>query len=112
MPAVPGPAIRQRAAHLRDVGKNAVIGMLRKQIGQIVPVLFETETRGRTPGYAPVTVAHPVTVGTIHPVRLTEIRDEVLGEVCMTDAGGTIQKKGWFRRFLGSDKPHAVEESS
>ena len=37
MPAVVGPVIRQRATHLRDVGKKAVTDMLHKQLGQVVP---------------------------------------------------------------------------
>ena len=59
MPQVPGPAVRERARRLRLAGEAAARRHLQAQVGRRLPVLMETDTLGRTEGFAEVAFAAP-----------------------------------------------------
>ena len=65
MPAVPGKAIKERAAELRRLGELQVAAHLQDQIGKRHDVLMESPTMGRTEQFAEVTVEDPKTEGSI-----------------------------------------------
>jgi threonylcarbamoyladenosine tRNA methylthiotransferase MtaB len=65
MPAVPGPAIRERAACLRAAGEAAAQRHLAAQIGRPHKVLMESPRMGRTEQFAEVTFHEDRPVGTI-----------------------------------------------
>ena len=73
MPQVNGADIKARAKALRMAGEKRLSGFVTAQVGQTMDVLFETETRGRTPHYLNVEIAgcrkNP---GEIAPVRLLQ----------------------------------------
>ena len=73
MPAVPGPAIRERAARLREAGAAAFRRHLAAEVGARRRVLVEAGGLGRTEGFAPVRFATPPPAGTLRPV-------DILGE--------------------------------
>ena len=54
MPAVPGPAIKERAARLRAAGEAALARHLGAQVGRVHRVLTEGPRMGRTEGFAEV----------------------------------------------------------
>ena len=71
MPQVNGADIKARAKALRMAGEKRLSGFVAAQVGQTMDVLFETETRGRTPHYLNVEIAgHSMKPGDIAPVRL------------------------------------------
>jgi len=71
MPQVNGADIKARARALRMAGEKQLSGFVAAQVGQTMDVLFETETRGRTPHYLNVDIAgHTMKPGDIAPVRL------------------------------------------
>ncbi len=57
MPQVSGTEIKARARALRAAGDKRLSGFVTSQVGQTRDVLFETETRGRTPHYLNVDIA-------------------------------------------------------
>ncbi len=57
MPQVNGAVIKARAKALREAGDERLSGFVASQVGQTRDVLFETETRGRTPHYLNVDIA-------------------------------------------------------
>ncbi len=71
MPQVNGADIKARAKALRMAGEKRLSGFVAAQVGQTMDVLFETETRGRTPHYLNVEIAgRSMKPGDIAPVRL------------------------------------------
>jgi threonylcarbamoyladenosine tRNA methylthiotransferase MtaB len=54
MPQVAGPAVKERAARLRQKGEAALAGWLEVQVGREAELLMERERLGRTPGFAEV----------------------------------------------------------
>jgi len=71
MPQVNGADIKARARALRKAGEKQLSGFVAAQVGQTMDVLFETETRGRTPHYLNVDIAGgDIKPGDIAPVRL------------------------------------------
>jgi len=56
MPQVAGPAIKQRAARLRQKGRAALAAYLDAQVGREAELLMERSNLGRTPGFAEVEV--------------------------------------------------------
>lgn len=71
MPQVNGADIKARAKALRMAGEKRLSGFVTSQVGQTKDVLFETETRGRTPHYLNVEIAgRSMKPGDIAPVRL------------------------------------------
>ena len=57
MPQVNGAEIKARAKALRAAGDRRLSSFVASQVGQTRDVLFETETRGRTPHYLIVDIA-------------------------------------------------------
>ena len=73
MPQVNGADIKARARLLRTAGETRLAGFVNSQVGHTKDVLFETETRGRTPHYLNVEIAgHTMKPGEIAPVRLVQ----------------------------------------
>ena len=73
MPQVNGADIKARAKALRVAGEKRLSGLVKSQVGQTMDVLFETETRGRTPHYLNVEIAGcRKKPGEIAPVRLLQ----------------------------------------
>jgi threonylcarbamoyladenosine tRNA methylthiotransferase MtaB len=77
MKQLPGPVVKERAARLRAAGQQSLGRFLAAQIGRQAIVLVEDEDRGRTEHYAEVRLAGAVP-GSLVPVRITGIADEVL----------------------------------
>ena len=71
MPQLERGLVKARAQALRDKGAAALARHLEGEIGATRQVLFETGTSGRTPQFAPVTVAGPGSAGEIKAVRIT-----------------------------------------
>ena len=75
MPQVPGAAIRERAARLRDAGAAAVKRHLLEQLGRDHLVLMESVRMGRTAQFAEVVADRDLTEGQIVPLRITGVQD-------------------------------------
>jgi threonylcarbamoyladenosine tRNA methylthiotransferase MtaB len=75
MPQVPGAAIRERAARLRDAGAAAVDRHLRAQVGRDHLVLMESARMGRTAQFAEVRADRDLPEGQIVPVQITGLQD-------------------------------------
>jgi threonylcarbamoyladenosine tRNA methylthiotransferase MtaB len=56
MPQVEGPAIKQRAARLRQKGQASLAAYLDGQVGRDAELLMERADLGRTPGFAEVEI--------------------------------------------------------
>ncbi len=65
MPQVDGRLIKERAAHLRELGEEAVQTHLKAQIGQAHQVLMENPQMGRTAQFAEVMFDEPQIEGAI-----------------------------------------------
>ncbi len=73
MPQVNGADIKARAKALRAAGEKRLSGFAGSQVGHTMDVLFETETRGRTPHYLNVEITGcGLKPGAIAPVRLLQ----------------------------------------
>ena len=71
MPQVDGKTIKARAARLRVEGAKALERHLQSQIGAERSLLMETETRGRTPQFTPVTLNTAAQPGAIVTARIS-----------------------------------------
>jgi threonylcarbamoyladenosine tRNA methylthiotransferase MtaB len=71
MPQVSGEVRKQRAAHLRALGEQAVIRHLDSLVGSVSDVLVEQRGVGRTPSFAEVRIAETLPVGQIVPVHIS-----------------------------------------
>ncbi|MBB1492285.1 tRNA (N(6)-L-threonylcarbamoyladenosine(37)-C(2))-methylthiotransferase MtaB [Paracoccus sp. MC1854] len=71
MPRVPGPAIKDRAARLRAVGKAALAAHLQAQVGRSHRVLTEGPRIGRTEQFTEVSFAHDLPEGALVEVTIT-----------------------------------------
>ncbi|MFC7705622.1 tRNA (N(6)-L-threonylcarbamoyladenosine(37)-C(2))-methylthiotransferase MtaB [Plastorhodobacter daqingensis] len=78
MPAVPGPAIRDRAARLRAAGAAQVARHLAAQQGTDHDVLLESPRMGRTAQFAEVAFGSDQPVGQIVRARITGIAGQQL----------------------------------
>jgi len=70
MPQVPRTAVKERARRLREKGHEALRKHLVAEVGARRHVLTETETLGRTEGFALVRFARPVRPGAVVPVTI------------------------------------------
>ena len=70
MPPVAREAVKERARRLREKGEAALVRHLSGELGARRRVLAETDTLGRTEGFAPVRFAGPVQPGGIHEVTI------------------------------------------
>lgn len=64
MPPVTGPAIRDRAARLRALGKSRLIAHLERQIGRTLEFLAENGGIGRAPDFTPAHLPVGIAPGT------------------------------------------------
>ena len=71
MPAVPGPAIRERAARLREAGDRALRRHLDAQIGRHHRVLTEGSRIARTEQFTEVALSRDRPEGTLLDLRIT-----------------------------------------
>jgi threonylcarbamoyladenosine tRNA methylthiotransferase MtaB len=71
MPQVDGKIIKARAARLRAEGAKALERHLLSQLGLEHDILMETETRGRTPHFTPVSLCAEARAGEIVSARMT-----------------------------------------
>ncbi len=71
MPQVDGITIKDRAARLRREGAKALDRHLQSQLGLSHDVLMETQTRGRTPHFTPVSLCGEARSGDIISARMT-----------------------------------------
>ena len=71
MPQVDGKTVKARAARLRAEGAKALERHLHAQIGAERSLLMETETRGRTPHFTPVTLNTAAQPGAIVTARIS-----------------------------------------
>jgi threonylcarbamoyladenosine tRNA methylthiotransferase MtaB len=71
MPQVDGKTIKLRAARLREEGEKVLQRHLSAQLGVDHDVLMESETRGRTPQFTPVSLCASVRSGEIVTARMT-----------------------------------------
>ena len=70
MPQLDGRVIKERAAHLRQLGDGAVRRYLGAQIGKMHHVIVETPTLGRTETFAEVLFTTPQPKGALLQVRI------------------------------------------
>ncbi|NAZ36846.1 tRNA (N(6)-L-threonylcarbamoyladenosine(37)-C(2))-methylthiotransferase MtaB [Rubellimicrobium sp. CFH 75288] len=70
MPPVPPAAIRERAARLREAGRQAALRHLAAQVGRTHSVLVETPRLGRTPHFAEVALTSDAPVGALIEARI------------------------------------------
>jgi threonylcarbamoyladenosine tRNA methylthiotransferase MtaB len=78
MPAVAGPAIRERAERLRAAGAARVAAHFASLQGTQARLLMEKPDFGRTEGFAPVRLATPARVGSVVSARITGATTEAL----------------------------------
>ena len=71
MPQVHGRAIKERAARLREAGEAAEARHRAEIVGLEAPILMETATTGRTPGFAEITLVGAAEPGGIVRARIT-----------------------------------------
>jgi threonylcarbamoyladenosine tRNA methylthiotransferase MtaB len=71
MPQLERQLVKERAKRLREKGAQRLAAYLAEQVGRSVPVLLETENRGRTPQFATVQMDTPCRAGEIVATRLT-----------------------------------------
>jgi threonylcarbamoyladenosine tRNA methylthiotransferase MtaB len=72
MPAVPGAAVKERAARLRWAAKAALAAELSSRIGCQTDVLIEQPGRGRASFYAPVNFSGTGEPGAVRSMRLVD----------------------------------------
>ena len=78
MPQVQGPAIRERAAQLRQDGERAVQRHLAAQIGTTRAILTEGPSKGRTEHFAPVRLQGEHAEGAILSARIEGVDGDQL----------------------------------
>lgn len=75
MPQVPKSEIKARAKRLRALGQRQATGYLQAQVGKTLRPVMETETRGRTDGFAEIDVDRPQAVASLPMVRVAGVAD-------------------------------------
>jgi threonylcarbamoyladenosine tRNA methylthiotransferase MtaB len=78
MPAVPLPIRRERAAVLRDAGRQAARRFFAAQTGRTVTLLTETAEAGHSEHFAPVRLTAPLQPGRLVPARVVGATDAAL----------------------------------
>ena len=75
MPPVPGPAIRERAARLREAGIARAAAYLASRIGCREHVIVEQDTRARTEGFAELDLLEARPAGTLMTVQVAAVAE-------------------------------------
>ena len=88
MPQVPGPAVKERAARLRQLGEAALAVHLAHQLDSHVELLVERERLGRTPGFVELELDRDAAPGALVEARVTgstgkRLRGELLATKCV-----------------------------
>ena len=88
MPQVPGPAVKERAARLRQRGEAALAVHLADQLDSIVVLLMERERLGRTPGFVELELDRDAAPGALVAARVTgstgkRLRGDLLATRCV-----------------------------
>jgi threonylcarbamoyladenosine tRNA methylthiotransferase MtaB len=88
MPQVAGPAVKERAARLRQQGEAALATHLAGQLGSHGDLLIERERLGRTPGFAELELDRDAMPGALVEARVTgstgkRLRGELLATRCV-----------------------------
>ena len=88
MPQVAGPAVKERAARLRQQGEVALAAHLADQLDSTVGLLIERERLGRTPGFAELELDRDSMPGALVEARVTgstgkRLRGELLATKCV-----------------------------
>ncbi len=78
MPSVPHTLRRERAARLRDAGKDAARRFFAAQTGRTVSVLMETTTAGHSEHFAPVRLTAPAEPGRLLSARVVGVAGDAL----------------------------------
>jgi len=78
MPAVPVAQRRERAARLREVGRQAARRFFASQVGRTITVLTETGDAGHSEHFCPVRMRQPVEAGRLVEARVVDASDEGL----------------------------------
>jgi threonylcarbamoyladenosine tRNA methylthiotransferase MtaB len=78
MPAVPATLRRERAARLRDAGRDTAHRFLSRQVGRTVSVLTEGANAGHSEHFATVRLGAPAEPGRIVAGRVTGVADATL----------------------------------
>jgi threonylcarbamoyladenosine tRNA methylthiotransferase MtaB len=73
MPAVPHTLRRERAARLRDAGKDAARRFFTAQTGRTISVLMESTTAGHSEHFAPVRLTAPAEPGRLLSARVVGV---------------------------------------
>ncbi len=76
MPQLNGAVIKQRAARLRNKGARRLAQYLKSQQGQVVEVLMERETIGRTPQFTEIRLDQPARAGAMIQALVTGVSDD------------------------------------
>ena len=78
MPAVPRPVRRERAARLREAGREVARSFLAGQVGRIIALLVEQGGTGHSEHFAPVRLAGDASPGQLLAARVTGATDDML----------------------------------
>jgi threonylcarbamoyladenosine tRNA methylthiotransferase MtaB len=78
MPQLPKGVIKERAARLREAGKNTLQQHLKAEVGKTRHVLTETNQLGRTEGFTLVRFSTPVEAGRILETSIRGYGDDML----------------------------------
>jgi threonylcarbamoyladenosine tRNA methylthiotransferase MtaB len=78
MPAVAAPLRRERAARLREAGRDAARRFLATQVGRTVSLLTESADGGHSEHFAAVRLAAPAEPGRLMAARVVGVADETL----------------------------------
>jgi threonylcarbamoyladenosine tRNA methylthiotransferase MtaB len=87
MPQVAGPAVKERAARLRQRGEAGLAAHLAGQLDSHVELLVERERLGRTPGFAELELDRDAVPGALVAARVTgstgkRLRGQLLATMC------------------------------
>jgi threonylcarbamoyladenosine tRNA methylthiotransferase MtaB len=78
MPAVAAPLRRERAARLREAGRDAARRFLATQVGRTVSLLTESADCGHSEHFAAVRLATPAEPGRLMAAHIVGVADETL----------------------------------
>jgi threonylcarbamoyladenosine tRNA methylthiotransferase MtaB len=78
MPAVPVAMRRERAARLREAGRDATRRFLDAQIGRTVSLLTESADAGHSQHFAPVRLVRTAAPGRLMDARVVAVADDAL----------------------------------
>jgi threonylcarbamoyladenosine tRNA methylthiotransferase MtaB len=78
MPAVPVALRRERAARLREAGRQTAQRFLATQVGRTVALLTETADAGHSEHFAAVRLAAPAAPGRLMAARVVGVADNIL----------------------------------